>query len=102
MAHKMISLEGARPGMQVAADVCDANGCMLLAAGAVLSEAALAALERRGVTKVAVVIELNPEERAQQIAEIDQRIDVLFRHAGDDPLLGRLREIVREYRVETL
>ena len=99
MTHKMIGLENARPGMQIAADICDANGCMLLAAGAVLSEVALAALEQRGVTQFAVVAALNPEERVQQIAEIDQRLDMLFRHVGNDPLLRKLQETVREFRV---
>lgn len=102
MARKMISLEDARPGMQLAADVCDANGGMLLAAGAVLSEAALAALARRGVTQFAVVVALSPEERARRVAEIDQRLDALFRHAGNDPLLRKLRGTMREFRVGEL
>lgn len=102
MARKMVSLEDARPGMQLVADICDANGGVLLAAGAVLSEAALAALARRGVDRLAVAEALGPEERARRIAEIDQRLGVLFRHAGDDPLLRRLRGIVREFRVGEL
>ncbi|TAN74324.1 MAG: hypothetical protein EPN14_09235 [Gallionella sp.] len=102
MARKTISLEETRPGMQLAVDVCDANGGILLAAGAVLSEAALAALARRGVTRLAVAEAISPEERARRIAEIDQRLDALFRHAGNDPLLRKLRETVREFRVGEL
>lgn len=99
MEYKTISLSDARPGMQVALDVCTANGGVLLAAGAVLSGDTLAALARRGVGQLQIVETLSPEQRAARAAAIEQRLDVLFRHAGDDPLLGKLREIVREHRL---
>ena len=103
MGHKIINLADAQPGMRVAVDVCGlAGGGVLLAAGEVLSEAALAALARRGVTQVDVVEALSQEGRALRIAEIDLRLDALFCHAGDDPLLGKLRKIVREHRLGKL
>ena len=34
-------------------------------------------------------------------AAIEQRLDVLFRYAGDDPALKKLREIIREHRLGT-
>ncbi len=103
MEHKLISLADARPGMRIVADVCGpTGGDVLLAAGAVLSGATLSALARRGIGQLVVVEPLSPEERAARIAAIDQRLDVLFRHAGNDPLLRKLRGAVREYRVEKL
>lgn len=102
MAHKTIRLADAQIGMQLAGDVCAANGGMLLAAGSALSEGALAALARRGITKIEVVEVLSQEERASRMAEIDRRLDVLFRHAGDDALLRKLCEIVRQHRLEGL
>lgn len=103
MGHKIISLADARPGMKIAADVCGlTGGGVLLAAGAVLSEATLSALARRGVPQIDVLEALSPVEQAARSAAIDQRLDVLFRHAGNDPLLRKLREAVREYRVEGL
>lgn len=103
MEHKIISLADARPGMRIAADVRGpAGGDVLLAAGAVLSGATLSALARRGISQLVIVEPLSPEERAARIAAIDQRLEVLFRHAGSDPLLRKLRGAVREYRVEKL
>lgn len=103
MGHKIISLADARPGMRIASDVCGPKGGdVLLAAGAVLSGVTLSALARRGISQLEVVEPLSPEERAARVAAIDQRLDVLFRHAGNDLLLCKLREVVREYRVEKL
>ncbi|OGT03861.1 MAG: hypothetical protein A2143_06280 [Gallionellales bacterium RBG_16_57_15] len=99
MEYKTINLTDARPGMQVALDVCTANGSVLLAAGAVLSMDTLAALARRGVGQLQIAESLSPEQRAERAAAFEQRLAVLFRHAGDDPLLGKLREIVRDYRL---
>lgn len=100
--NQTVKLADAQPGMQVALDVCGENGAVLLAAGAVLSESSLAALARRGVGRIAVVEVLSQEVCALRITEIDQRLELLFRHAGNDPLLGKLREVVRAYRVEDL
>ena len=102
MEHKLISLADARPGMRIAADVCGPSGDVLLAAVAVLSGVTLSALARRGISQLEVVEPLSPEERVARIAAIDQRLDVLFRHAGNDPLLRKLRGVVRGYRVEKL
>lgn len=102
MAYKTISLTDASPGMQVALDVCGANGGVLLAAGTVLTEDTLAALKRHGVVRLQIEEPLSPEQRVARAAAIEQRLEVLFRHAGGDPLLGKLREIVRDYRLGRL
>lgn len=103
MEHKTISLADAQPGMRIASDVCGPTGGeVLLAGGAVLSEVTLAALARRGVSSIDVVEALSREERALRITEIDQRLDFLFRHAGNDPLLRKLRKLIREYRLGNL
>lgn len=103
MGHKIINLADAQPGMKIASDVCGlAGGEVLLAAGAMLSEVTIAALARRGVSRIEVVEALSQEERALRIAEIDRRLDILFRHIGNDPLLRKLRKIIREHRLGKL
>lgn len=102
MENKIIRLTNAQSGMRVALDVCDDNGVVLLAAGSVLTEQSLASLVKRGVSQFVVSEVLSEEQRAQRIVEIDQRLEWLFRYAEEDLLLGKLRETVRAYRVESL
>lgn len=102
MMNKIIRLTNAQSGMRVAIDVCDDRGTVLLAAGSVLTEQSLASLVKRGVNQFVVSEAISEEQRAQRIVEIDQRLEWLFRYAGDNRLLGKLRETVRAHRVETL
>lgn len=100
----VLPLDQAQPGMCLAFEVCDPSGAVLLAAGAELTAALLPSLAKRGVKQVQVEVEetLSPEELAARREAVVRRLDRLFQHEGDDPLLDRLKEIVVSYRLRGL
>ena len=104
MTSKRFALDQLAAGMVLAQDVCDAGGGRLLAQGSELSEATIALLRRRGIEHVLVAVEetLTPEQRAAREAEIRQRIERLFRKAGNDPMLLKLRATLLQYRLAGL
>jgi hypothetical protein len=99
-----IPLGQAEPGMQLAAAVCNQRGEVLLQAGCELSESALASLRRRGVGHIAVQVEdtRSEEELATERARVLDRLNLLFRNAGQDQHLASLYHLVLEYRLEAL
>lgn len=101
MAAKRLSLDEVESGMVLALDVCDAGGGCLLAQGAELSESTIASLRRRGLDYVMVLVEehLTEAQRAARDAETRQRIDWLFRKAGNDPMLLKLHAMMLQYRL---
>lgn len=95
-----IDLAAAVPGMALAAALLDANGSVLVAQDAVLTEGMLAALHRRGVARCLVRVAAETQEEqaqaaAQERARAVQRLAQLFRHrddcAGSALLLAQLR-----------
>lgn len=104
MTTRLISLGDAEPGMTLAAPLCDNAGNILLAAGTELSGDLLASLKRRGVNQLQVVRKetLSEAQLAQRRDELTARIDFLFRHGGNNPLMGELRTVVLDYRLEEL
>lgn len=101
---KRVTLDQLAAGMVLAQDVCDASGGSLLNEGAELSDATIALLRRRGIGQVMVAVEeiLTPEQRAARETEIRAGIEHLFRHAGDDPMLLKLRASLLNYRLAGL
>lgn len=101
---KRFSLEQLEAGMVLAQDVCDAGGGRLLAQGAELSDATITSLGRRGVDFAMVAVEeiLTPEQRAARETEIRERVERLFRKAGNDPMLLKLRATLLHYRLAGL
>ncbi|GAO35171.1 hypothetical protein SCT_0555 [Sulfuricella sp. T08] len=101
---KRFPLEQLEAGMVLARDVCDASGGRLLAQGAELSDATIASLRRRGVDYAVVAVEemLTPEQRAAREVEIRERVERLFRKAGNDPMLLKLRVTLQDYRLAGL
>lgn len=101
---KKIPLGQAEPGMQLAAAVCNQRGEVLLQAGCELSEAALSGLRRRGVGHITVQI-TDPRSEGELAAErvkVMDRLNLLFRNAGQDQHLASLYHLVLEYRLEAL
>lgn len=96
------ALEDIEPGARLAAAVCDATGKVLLAEGAELTQSLISSLLKRGVSHVPVAVETScsPEELTAQKEQIERRVDWLFRNSVSDPLMGRLREAVLEYRLK--
>lgn len=101
---KKIPLDLADPGMQLAAAVCNHRGEVLLQAGCMLSEAALSGLRKRGIGHVAVQVEdaRSEEELAAERTKAQDRLNVLFRNAGQDEQLASLYHLVLDYRLELL
>lgn len=101
---KRFALDQLTAGMALAQDVCDASGGRLLTEGVELSDATIASLRRRGIEHVMVAVEetLTPEQCAARKAGIGTRIERLFRRAGNDPMLLKLRATLLHYRLAGL
>ena len=44
--------------------------------------------------------ETGDKAESAQRAEVDLRLDFLFRQSGDDPLMAQLRQAILQYRLE--
>jgi hypothetical protein len=87
------------PGAVLAEAVVDRAGAVLLLAGVVLDEAAIAALVRRDVSQVRVrALDAAAILHAQRQA-LSARLEYLFRHAGDCPAARSLFQGVLAYRL---
>lgn len=98
----MLPLEQAVVGMRLGADVQDAQGAVLLAAGAELTDSLLAALRRRGITQICVHEEeqLSESQREARREAVAARLAHLFRRALESEADRQLYDSVRDYRLE--
>lgn len=97
-----LALDRVAPGMVLGADIRDAHGATLLAAGTELNETHLASLRRRDVRQ-AVIEEreiLSEAEREARREEIRARLRHLFRRAGEGEADRMLYQTLLEYRLE--
>lgn len=101
---KKIPLGQAEPGMLLATALCNQRGEVLLQAGCELSASSLSGLRKRGVGHVTVqqVDSRSEEELAAERARVLDRLNLLFRNAGQDQHLASLYHLVLEYRLEAL
>lgn len=99
--YELLPLAHLYPGMVLADALLDAHGQVLLAEGAVLSEATIVSLSRHGIGAA-------PIRRALPLAEpepaaIQARLDHLFRRNERDDhadwATGLLRRYVEDYRL---
>lgn len=90
------------PGMVVAEAVVDDSGRMLIPGGAVLTENTIASLVRREIPSVKVEKDVaeDPAERESHLHALLERLDHLFRHAGDSDLMRSFRQAIVDYRME--
>jgi len=102
--HELVPVTKALPGMVLSDELLDSHGLVLLAKGAVLSEAIIASLGRHQIDMVPVArVEAH---RAPDGAAVQARLDFLFRrHArdgdSDSDWAGHLlRRYVEDYRLE--
>ena len=93
-----ISLEEASAGMQLAEDLLDTAGHVLLPKGAELSAATLVSLSRRGIEHLAVEIPDAPEDVEGRREAMRQRLLQVFRRSGDDPTTRALLHAILEHR----
>lgn len=101
-----LALDDLPAGGMLAAPVHDENGRLLLPAGTALSSDLIGALRRRGIATV--VIRLAPsagaggpavQEAKTPQAQVEERMQRLFRHAAKTGQLNPLLHIVRRYRL---
>ncbi|WP_306395076.1 hypothetical protein [Telluria beijingensis] len=100
--HMMVPVAQVQPGMVLSDELLDNNGLVLLAKGAVLTEATVASLQRHHIEAVPVArVEAH---RAPDEAAVLARLDHVFRkHDLDDDgdWAGKLlRRYVEDYRLE--
>ena len=100
---KDLALGEAQAGMELASDLVDRQGTVLLQKGSILSASLLTALERRGVTRLRVVGEPDRDGIGLEAARacLDARLAHLFRHQAGGQA-GKLRERLLAYRLESL
>jgi hypothetical protein len=97
-----LPVEKLEPGMRVASALSDGGGRVLLPAGAELSETTIAGLRRRGIEEVCVEreVEEDPAVLEHHRRLMTERLDRLFRHAGQGSETRALYDKVAEYRME--
>ena len=103
MSEREISIEQAQEGMVLAQALSDAGGAVLLAQGATLTAASLAALRRRNVARCHVVMDAPLDPAAQAQAEQErahrlERLAVLFRATPPDSAGAELLALLQRYR----
>lgn len=101
---KEVALDQASAGMELACDLVDERGTVLLQQGSVLSATMLAALARRGVERLRVLGDQDqgPEDAAAaeaRRARAEERLAHLFRHGATGPA-AELRAGLHDYRLE--
>lgn len=96
-----LPLAEATPGTILALDLLDTYGALLLPAGTVLSEALLASLAQRGIEQI-VVCDTSPGDETESAARrqrLANRIEYLFRAAGDNIAMRELQSQITSYRL---
>lgn len=90
------------PGMVVAEPVMDDAGRILIPAGAQLTETTIASLLRRELAAIRVEreVEEDPAETEAYRLGLLERMDHLFRHAGDGEPTRALYQAIFDYRME--
>lgn len=101
---KSIPLNLAEVGMQVARELRNADGQVLVQADTELSESLIAALLRRNVGHVSVFHEdgRSEEELRAERLKVTERLAQLFQNAPQDGVMGTLHRVVLEHRLEAL
>ena len=97
-----VPLDQLRQDASLARDVLDARGRRLLSAGTALTPKRLATLRRLRIKTVPVEVLLEPEEAAARRQAIEQQLATRFRKLEDDPLMRALKDVLLDYRLETL
>ena len=102
MNTKRMPIDQLMPGVVLGDNVHDEVGRVLLRVGAVVSESAIEALRRRGVTEVTIehVEKQSPEQWALEKMRIESRLQEAFRRAGESEANRHLWQAVLEYKLE--
>ena len=107
LSYQLIALADVKPGMVLSDVLLDKQGQVLLAQGAVLTEATIALLPRHGIDMLPILRDGGGGNEAdapsQDNAAIQARLDHLFRHNDRDDhndwATGLLRRYVEDFRL---
>ncbi len=98
---KLLPLNEVLLGMAVSEDLLDARGGLILKQGAVVTEAILLSLQRRGIQVLSIVAETGSDiDREAEMARQKERLVKLFRRCGDGAADQLLLQYVTQYRLE--
>ena len=98
---KLLPLNEVLLGMVVSDDLLDARGGLILGQGAVVTEAILLSLQRRGIEALSIVAETGSNiDREAEMARQKERLVKLFRRCGDGAADKMLLQYVTQYRLE--
>lgn len=101
MSAKILPLDQVLPGAVLGDNVEDDGGRVLLRVGAILTEASIETLRRRGVEALVIEVatEHRPEHRAVLRLHLESRLQQAFRHAGDSEAQRQLWQALLEYKL---
>lgn len=97
-----IALQSATPGLRLSDAIVDDAGRVLVPDGAILTDALLHSLQRRGVVELAVdlVDDEDPAVLEARRISVERAVAVHFRQAGEGIGTRALREAIRAFRLE--
>lgn len=100
---RLLPLNEVLAGMIVSDDLLDTHGGLILGQGALVTEAILLALQRRGIETLNIVPEKGGDlDREAGMERQRQRLLKLFRRCGDGPADNILLRYVTQYRLDRL
>lgn len=106
--HDLVQVSQARPGMVLSDELIDSNGLVMLAKGAVLSDATIASLRRHQIDMIPVArVEAHrppdPEAVLARLAHLFRKHLAPAPDGGDDDRAAALlRRHVEDYRLERI
>ena len=102
-ASRLLPLNEVLAGMILSNDLLDTHGGLILGQGAIVTEAILLALQRRGIKALSVASEESvPPDREAEMERQRQRIAKLFRRCGDSHDDNLLLRYVTQHRLKGL
>lgn len=96
--HRYISLENLSAGAELADDLLDKQGHVLLPAGSILSANMLKSLEHHGVHQVSVLVELTGSAEEPSLQEKMARLQHLFRGTAESASTTTLYTYLKNFR----
>lgn len=98
--YKQVDLDDAVAGMTLWEAVLDGRGGFLLPEAAVLTDAMITSLRRRGIEMVYIVNDdISDGDRQVEKERVMQRLGVLFRKCGNSSACTNLLQQITEYRL---
>ena len=102
--QKQMAVTEVEAGAEVAADVFDNAGHLLVPAGTELTEKMLQILDRRGISTIEVreQVVLDDEEKQEMLAEVQSRLDSQFAATEQSSCVGQLKEMLFRYHTREI